>query len=112
MIRREGMKVVLAIIWALCVPPGVVAQVVESADSIANEYELKDVVVRVSSRTRSQSRVESVDIIGKSQLIRPHVVIWASRSRQILRSMSVTAMLRPVPDRLSFLGSQVLTCRC
>ena len=70
MIRREGMKVVLAIIWALCVPPGVVAQVVESADSIANEYELKDVVVRVSSRTRSQSRVESVDIIGKSQLIR------------------------------------------
>lgn len=34
------------------------------------EHELHDVVVRATHGTRSRSRVESVDIIGQSQLIR------------------------------------------
>lgn len=42
----------------------------ETTDSIAKEHELGDIIVKASTGTRSRSRVESVDIIGKSQLIR------------------------------------------
>ena len=42
----------------------------ETTDSIAKEHELGDIIVKASAGTRSRSRVESVDIIGKSQLIR------------------------------------------
>lgn len=51
-------------------PLGAIAQVAENTDSISREQTLSDVVVNASNGTRSRARVESVDIIGQSQLIR------------------------------------------
>ena len=56
---------------AMAMPQKAWAQVEVKADSISQEHELDDVEIKASvSNTRSRARVESVDIIGKNQLIR------------------------------------------
>lgn len=56
---------------AMAMPQKAWAQVEVKADSISQEHELDDVEIKASvSSTRSRARVESVDIIGKNQLIR------------------------------------------
>lgn len=56
---------------AMAMPQKAWAQVEFKADSISQEHELDDVEIKASvSSTRSRARVESVDIIGKNQLIR------------------------------------------
>lgn len=56
---------------AMAMPQKAWAQVEFKADSISQEHELDDVEIKASvSNTRSRARVESVDIIGKNQLIR------------------------------------------
>ena len=45
-------------------------QVMAQTDSIANTYELKNVVVKATKGIKSRNRVDNVDIIGQGQLIR------------------------------------------
>lgn len=45
-------------------------QVMAQTDSIANTYELKNVVVKATRGLKSRNRVDNVDIIGQGQLIR------------------------------------------
>lgn len=54
----------------LSLPSEAMAFMVETSDSIDSEHKLEDVVVKAAKNSRSLSRVESVDIIGKDQLIR------------------------------------------
>lgn len=44
-------------------------QVMAQTDSIANTYELKNVVVKATKGIKSRNRVDNVDIIGQGQLI-------------------------------------------
>ena len=69
--KREK-TVLLDILLAVStfLPSSALSQKVGETDSIMREHELRDVVVRATHGTRSRSRVESVDIIGQSQLIR------------------------------------------
>ena len=55
---------------SLCLPQPIKAQTTEDNDSIGQEHRLRDVVVKAANGTRSRSRVENVDMIGKSQLFR------------------------------------------
>ena len=55
---------------SLCLPSVAQAQTTGENDSIMQEHELHGVEVKAAHGTRSRSRVESVDIIGQSQLIR------------------------------------------
>lgn len=61
---------VLLVVGMLLTPQISGAHVVEASDSVAHEHQLKEIIVEASHGTRSRSRVESVDIIGQSQLIR------------------------------------------
>ena len=61
---------VLFVANALFASPPLRAQVVEQADSLLQGQELEDVVVKAARSNRSSARVESVELIGKSQLIR------------------------------------------
>ena len=45
-------------------------QVMAQTDSIANTYELKNVVVKATKGIKSRNRIDNVDIIGQGQLIR------------------------------------------
>ena len=54
----------------LFLPLSAQVQTTGGADSIMQEHDLHDVVVKATHGIRSRSRVESVDIIGQSQLIR------------------------------------------
>lgn len=54
----------------LSLPSEAMAFIVEASDSIDSEHKLEDVVVKAAKNSRSLSRVESVDIIGKDQLVR------------------------------------------
>ena len=55
---------------SLFLPLSAQVQTTGGADSIMQEHDLHDVVVKATHGIRSRSRVESVDIIGQSQLIR------------------------------------------
>ena len=65
-------KIISHIILSACLllPFEAMAAMVEASDSIDAEHKLNDVVVKATKNSRSLSRVESVDIIGKDQLIR------------------------------------------
>ena len=58
------------LILLLSAIPAFALQAAEQTDSIHKEHVLNDVVVSAAHGTRSLSRVESVDVIGRNQLIR------------------------------------------
>lgn len=68
--KQDYILNVILITLMLLMPHRLWAQTEEQADSIAREQELDRVLVKAAQDTRSRSRVENVDLIGKSQLIR------------------------------------------
>lgn len=82
-------KIISHIILSGCLllPFEAMAAMVEASDSIDAEHKLNDVVVKAAKNSRSLSRVESVDIIGKDQLIRAACCNLENRSLPILRLM-------------------------
>ncbi|MGM9713168.1 MAG: TonB-dependent receptor plug domain-containing protein [Prevotella sp.] len=66
----SSLYAVMLIVTALLSPLSLQAQNTERADSIIEGQTISDVIVKAAGGTRSRSRVESVDIIGQSQLIR------------------------------------------
>ena len=68
--RKRTVLLDILLSVSLFLPLTAQAQTTGETDSIMPEHELRDVVVKATHGTRSRSRVESVDIIGQSQLIR------------------------------------------
>ena len=68
--RKRTVLLDILLSVSLFLPLSAQAQTTGETDSIMQEHELRDVVVKATHGTRSHSRVESVDIIGQSQLIR------------------------------------------
>lgn len=64
------MKEYIITIILSIIPLVLPAQVRQKTDSIAKEQSLEDVVVTATNGTRSKFRMENVEIIGQSQLIR------------------------------------------
>ena len=70
MSKRNTVIYGILTVASLCLPQPINAQTTEDNDSIGQEHRLRDVVVKAANGTRSRSRVENVDMIGKSQLFR------------------------------------------
>ena len=68
--KQDYILYAILITLVLLMPHRLWAQTEEQADSIAREQELNRVLVKAAQDTRSRSRVENVDLIGKSQLTR------------------------------------------
>ena len=68
--KCQGIIVAIGIANLLFASLPLRAQVVEPADSLLQGQALEDVVVKAARSTRSSARVESVELIGESQLIR------------------------------------------
>ena len=68
--RKRTVLLDILLSVSLCLPSVAQAQTTGENDSIMQEHELHGVEVKAAHGTRSRSRVESVDIIGQSQLIR------------------------------------------
>ena len=68
--RKRTVLLDILLSVSLFLPLSAQSQTTGETDSIMQEHELHDVVVKATHGTRSRSRVESVDIIGQSQLIR------------------------------------------
>lgn len=67
--KADFLKILLINTW-MTIPSWCIAQEIQKQDSTNYAHNLKNVVVRATRGTRSQSRVESVEMIGQDQLVR------------------------------------------